>query len=55
MKETLKNINNVKNEIRTLRNQINDFGLFNRNLKFTTREITILLAVSKGMSNKEIA
>ena len=53
--KNINNINNVKNEIRALRNQINNCELFNTSLNFTTREITILLAVSKGMSNKEIA
>ena len=49
------NINNIKTEIKLLRNQINNFDLFETNLNFTTREISVLIAVSKGMSNKEIA
>jgi DNA-binding NarL/FixJ family response regulator len=54
-KKNIRNIVNIKNEIQSLRTQIYNFGHYNRNLNFTTREINILLAVSRGLSNKEIA
>ena len=54
-KKNIRNIVNIKNEIQSLRNQIYNFGHYNGNLNFTTREINILLAVSRGLSNKEIA
>ena len=54
-KKNVKNIINIKREIHNLRNQIYHFDNFSANPKFTRREISILLAVSEGMRNKEIA
>jgi DNA-binding NarL/FixJ family response regulator len=54
-KKNIKNINNIKKEIQDLRKEINSFNKFNQNLTFTKREINILLAISKGLSNKDIA
>ena len=54
-KKNVKNIINIKREIHNLRNQIYRFDNFSANPKFTRREISILLAVSEGMRNKEIA
>ena len=38
-----------------MRNQIDTFDEFDKSVNFTRREISILLAVSEGMRNKEIA
>jgi DNA-binding NarL/FixJ family response regulator len=54
-KKNIKNINNIKKEIQDLRKEINSFNKFNKNLTFTKREINILLAISQGLSNKDIA
>ena len=54
-RKNIKNIISIKNEIQNLRNQIYDSDRINRNIKLTKREITILLAVSRGMTNKDIA
>ena len=54
-KKNIKNINNIKKEIQDLRKEINSFNKFNQNLTFTKREINILLAISQGLSNKDIA
>lgn len=54
-RKNIKNIINIKNEINSLRNQINTFDKFNKNINFTIRETNILLGVSKGLSNKDIA
>ena len=54
-RKNIKNIISIKNEIQDLRNQIYDSDRINRNIKLTKREITILLAVSRGMTNKDIA
>ena len=48
-------VNNIKKEIQDLRKEINNFNKFNQNLTFTKREINILLAISKGLSKKDIA
>jgi len=54
-KKNIKNINNIKKEIQDLRKEINRFNKFNENITFTKREINILLAISQGLSNKDIA
>ena len=54
-KKNIKNINNIKKEIQDLRKEINSFNKFNQNLTFTKREINILLAISQGLSNRDIA
>ncbi len=54
-KKNIKNINNIKKEIQDLRKEINSFNKFNENITFTKREINILLAISQGLSNKDIA
>lgn len=54
-RKNIKNIINIKNEINNLRNQINTFDEFNKDINFTIRETNILLGVSKGLSNKDIA
>lgn len=54
-RKNIKNIINIKNEINNLRNQINTFDKFDKNINFTIRETNILLGVSKGLSNKDIA
>ena len=54
-KKNIKNINNIKKEIQDLRKEINSFNKFNENITFTKREINIVLAISQGLSNKDIA
>lgn len=54
-KKNIKNINNIKKEIQDLRQEINSFNKFNENITFTKREINIVLAISQGLSNKDIA
>ena len=54
-RKSIENIINIKNHIQELRSKIYYFDRLNKNIKFTKREVTILLSVSKGMSNKDIA
>ena len=54
-RKNIKNIINIKNEINNLRNQIDTFDEFDKSVNFTRRETNILLGVSKGLSNKDIA
>ena len=54
-KRNIKNIINIKNEISKLRNSIYDSNRSSRSTEFTQREISILLSVSKGLTNKDIA
>ena len=54
-RKSIKNIINIKNHIQELRSKIYYFDRLNKNIKFTKREVTILLSVGKGMSNKDIA
>ena len=54
-KRNIKNIINIKNEISKLRNSIYDSNRSSRSTEFTQREIGILLSVSKGLTNKDIA
>jgi DNA-binding NarL/FixJ family response regulator len=54
-RKNIKNIINIRNEINNLRSQINTFDNFDKNINFTIRETNILLGVSKGLSNKDIA
>ena len=55
MLKNIQNILNVKNEIQQLRNDIYRFSALEEYKNFTNREINILLAVSNGLSNKDIA
>ena len=41
--------------IREALKEINSFNKFNQNLTFTKREINILLGISQGLSNRDIA
>jgi DNA-binding NarL/FixJ family response regulator len=54
-RKNIKNIISIKNEINNLRNQIDTFDEFDKSVNFTRRETNILLGVSKGLSNKDIA
>ena len=54
-RKNIRNIIGIKNEVQNLRNLIYDSDKININIKLTKREITILLAISKGMTNKDIA
>lgn len=54
-KKNIQNILNVKNEIQQLRNDIYRFSALEEYKNFTNREINILLAVSNGLTNKDIA
>ncbi len=54
-KKNIQNILNVKNEIQQLRNDIYKFSALEEYKNFTNREINILLAVSNGLTNKDIA
>jgi DNA-binding NarL/FixJ family response regulator len=54
-KKNIKNILNIKNEIHKLRDDIYKFSALEKYNNFTAREINILLAVSNGLSNKDIA
>tara|TARA_B110000046_G_scaffold94004_1_gene101915 strand:- start:6026 stop:6715 length:690 start_codon:yes stop_codon:yes gene_type:complete len=54
-RKNIQNILNIKSEIKEIRNYIYKFDQLNEYKKFTRREITILLAVSNGLSNKDIA
>ena len=54
-RKSIENIINIKNHIQELRSKIYYFDRLNKNIKSTKREVTILLSVSKGMSNKDIA
>jgi len=54
-KKDIKNIINIKNGIKKLRNNIYDFDKSNKDANFTKQEINILLSVSKGLTNKDIA
>lgn len=54
-RRNIQNILNIKDEIQKLRNDIYRFGTLGKYKNFTTREINILLAVSNGLTNREIA
>jgi DNA-binding NarL/FixJ family response regulator len=54
-KKNIQNILNIKNEIKKLRNDIYKFSSLEKYKNFTTREINILLGVSNGLTNKDIA
>ncbi len=54
-KKNIQNILNIKNEIHKLRDDIYKFSALEKYNNFTAREINILLAVSNGLSNKDIA
>jgi DNA-binding NarL/FixJ family response regulator len=54
-KKNIQNILNIKNEIHKLRYDIYKFSALEKYNNFTAREINILLAVSNGLSNKDIA
>jgi DNA-binding NarL/FixJ family response regulator len=54
-KKDIKSIINTKNGIKKLRNNIYNFDKSNKNTNFTKQEINILLSVSKGLTNKDIA
>lgn len=54
-RKNINNIINIKTEIQNLRKQIANSNGSNKTQKFTSREISILLALSKGLSNKDIA
>ena len=54
-RKNIENIINIKNDIQELRSKIYYSGRPDKNIKFTKREVTVLLCVGKGMSNKGIA
>ena len=54
-KKNIQNILNIKNEIKKLRNDIYKLSSLEKYKNFTTREINILLGVSNGLTNKDIA
>jgi len=54
-KKNIQNILNIKNEIHKLRDDIYKFSALEKYNNFTAREINILLAVSNGLTNKDIA
>jgi DNA-binding NarL/FixJ family response regulator len=54
-KKSIQNILNIKNEIKKLRNDIYKISSLEKYKNFTTREINILLGVSNGLTNKDIA
>ena len=54
-KKNIQNILNISNEIKKLRNDIYKFSSLEKYKNFTTREINILLGVSNGLTNKDIA
>jgi DNA-binding NarL/FixJ family response regulator len=54
-KKNIQNILNIKNEIKKLRNDIYKISSLEKYKNFTTREINILLGVSNGLTNKDIA
>ena len=54
-RNNINNILNVRSEIQKLREEIFKSSKLKKTVKFTTREINILLAVSQGLSNKDIA
>ena len=54
-KKNIQNILNIRNEIKKLRNDIYKFSSLEKYKNFTTREINILLGVSNGLTNKDIA
>ena len=54
-KKNIQNILNIRNEIKKLRNDIYKFSSLEKYKNFTTREINILLCVSNGLTNKDIA
>ena len=54
-RNNINNILNVRSEIQKLREEIFKSSKLKKTVKFTTREINILLAVTQGLSNKDIA
>ena len=54
-RKNIQNILNIKNEIQRLRNDIFKINALETYKNFTTREINILLAVSNGLTNKDIS
>ena len=54
-KKNIQNILNIRNEIKKLRNDIYKISSLEKYKNFTTREINILLGVSNGLTNKDIA
>ena len=54
-RKNIQNILNIKNEIQRLRNDIFKINALEKYKNFTTREINILLAVSNGLTNKDIS
>jgi DNA-binding NarL/FixJ family response regulator len=54
-RKNIQSILNIKSKIKQIRRYIYKFDELNEYKKFTTRERTILLAVSNGLSNKDIA
>ena len=54
-RKNIQNILNIKTEIKKIRDYIYKFDQLNKYEKFTTREMNILLAVSNGLSNRDIA
>jgi DNA-binding NarL/FixJ family response regulator len=54
-KKNIQNILNIRNEIKKLRNDIYKLSSLEKYKNFTTREINILLGVSNGLTNKDIA
>ena len=54
-RKNIQNILNIKTEIKKIRDYIYKFDQLNKYEKFTTREMNILLAVSNGLSNRDIS
>jgi DNA-binding NarL/FixJ family response regulator len=54
-RKNIQNILNIKNEIQRLRNDIFKINALEKYKNITTREINILLAVSNGLTNKDIS
>ncbi len=53
--KNINEINNIKNEISNIRKKIYNFNRVSNNIKLTKRETDVLIAVSEGLSNKDIA
>ena len=53
--KSVNEINHIKNEVNKIRKKIHNSTQVNRNIRLTKRETDVLIAVSKGLSNKEIS
>ena len=53
--KSVNEINHIKNEVNKIRKKIHNSTQVNRNIRLTKRETDVLIAVSKGLSNKDIA